>query len=79
MILDVKCEQVLKLFCSNDIPFVHLLLFLEAAAREILEKVMAEALLKSGSNRLAVRAVCLAVSGVNHPTDQQRLLNWLRY
>lgn len=39
---------------------------------------MADALLKSGSNRLAVRAVCLAVSGVNHPTDQQRLLNWLR-
>ncbi|GMN27241.1 hypothetical protein TIFTF001_001553 [Ficus carica] len=60
------------------IPYVHLLLFLEAAAREILEKVMADALLKSGSNRLAVRAVCLAVSGVNHPTDQQRLLNWLR-
>lgn len=50
----------------------------EAAAREILEKVMADALLKSGSNRLAVRAVCLAVSGVNHPTDQQRILNWLR-
>ncbi|XP_015880663.3 uncharacterized protein LOC107416657 isoform X2 [Ziziphus jujuba] len=50
----------------------------EAAARETLELVMADALSKSGSNRYAVRAVCLAVSGVNHPTDQQRILNWLR-
>ncbi|KAF8410676.1 hypothetical protein HHK36_003208 [Tetracentron sinense] len=52
--------------------------FTETAARETLEQVMAEALSKSGSNRSAVRAVCLAVSGVNHPTDQQRILNWLR-
>ncbi|XP_008229618.1 PREDICTED: N-acetyl-D-glucosamine kinase [Prunus mume] len=50
----------------------------EAAARETLEQVMAEALAKSGSNRSAVRAVCLAVSGVNHPSDQQRILDWLR-
>lgn len=40
---------------------------------------MAEALMKSGTNRSAVRAVCLAVSGVNHPTDQERILNWLRF
>lgn len=40
---------------------------------------MAEALAKSGSNRSAVRAVCLAVSGVNHASDQQRILDWLRY
>ena len=39
---------------------------------------MAEALSKSGSIRSSVRAVCLAVSGVNHPTDQQRILDWLR-
>lgn len=39
---------------------------------------MADALAKSGSHRSAVRAVCLAVSGVNHPTDQQRIVNWLR-
>lgn len=51
----------------------------DAAARETLEQVMAEALSKSGSTRSAVRAVCLAVSGVNHPTDQQRILNWLRF
>ncbi|OVA05850.1 ATPase [Macleaya cordata] len=50
----------------------------ETAARETLEHVMAEVLSKSGSNRSAVRAVCLAVSGVNHPTDQERILNWLR-
>ncbi|KAL4377342.1 hypothetical protein GQ457_02G018690 [Hibiscus cannabinus] len=50
----------------------------ETAARETLEEVMADALSKSGSSRSAVRAVCLAVSGVNHPTDQQRILSWLR-
>ncbi|XP_071689497.1 uncharacterized protein [Rutidosis leptorrhynchoides] len=50
----------------------------EIAARETLENVMADALLKCGSTRSAVRAVCLAVSGVNHPSDQQRILSWLR-
>lgn len=50
----------------------------ETAARETLEKVMADVLLKSGSTRSAVQAVCLAVSGVNHPTDQYRILGWLR-
>ncbi|KAA0063348.1 hypothetical protein IC582_015804 [Cucumis melo] len=50
----------------------------ETAARETLEQVMAEALSKSGSIRSSVRAVCLAVSGVNHPTDQQRISDWLR-
>uniref|UniRef100_A0A2P2JZ15 Uncharacterized protein MANES_02G090600 n=1 Tax=Rhizophora mucronata TaxID=61149 RepID=A0A2P2JZ15_RHIMU len=51
----------------------------ETAARETLEQIMADALSKSGSNRSAVRAVCLAVSGVNHATDEQRILNWLRF
>ncbi|KAF2302232.1 hypothetical protein GH714_033819 [Hevea brasiliensis] len=41
-------------------------------------KFLADALSKSGSNRSAVQAVCLAVSGVNHPTDEQRIFNWLR-
>lgn len=50
----------------------------EAAAEETVERVMADALSKSGSNRSSVAAVCLAVSGVNHPTDQQRMLSWLR-
>ncbi|KAG8662641.1 hypothetical protein MANES_01G131701v8 [Manihot esculenta] len=50
----------------------------EIAARETLEHVIADALSKSGSSRSAVQAVCLAVSGVNHPTDEQRILNWLR-
>ncbi|XP_022740074.1 N-acetyl-D-glucosamine kinase-like isoform X1 [Durio zibethinus] len=49
----------------------------ETAARETLEQVMADVLSKSGYNRSAVRAVCLAVSGVNHPTDQQRILTWI--
>ncbi|KAL0011859.1 hypothetical protein SO802_006967 [Lithocarpus litseifolius] len=50
----------------------------ESASKDTLEKVMSEALLKSGSNWSAVRAVCLGVSGVNHPTDQERILHWLR-
>lgn len=40
---------------------------------------MADALSKAGSTRFCVQAVCLAVSGVNHPTDEERILNWLRY
>lgn len=60
--------------------FLRVLIFLlETAARETLEGVMAEALLKSGSTRSAVLAVCLAVSGVDHPTDQYRILSWLRF
>ncbi|GAB4840707.1 hypothetical protein Ancab_021474 [Ancistrocladus abbreviatus] len=51
----------------------------EAAAREALEQVMAEALIKAGSTRDDVRAVCLGVSGVNQPKDQERILNWLRH
>lgn len=51
----------------------------EIAARETLVQVMTEALLKSGSKKSAVRAVCLGVSGVNHPNDQERILNWLRW
>ncbi|KAJ9140877.1 hypothetical protein P3X46_031469 [Hevea brasiliensis] len=50
----------------------------ESSARDTLEDVMAEVLSKSGSNRSAVRAVCLGISGVNHPTDQERVLSWLR-
>ncbi|WOL07878.1 N-acetyl-D-glucosamine kinase-like [Canna indica] len=50
----------------------------ETTARETIEMVMAEVLLKAGSNRSAVRAVCLALAGVNHPSDQQRILDWLR-
>ncbi|XXG74665.1 hypothetical protein AAC387_Pa07g3328 [Persea americana] len=50
----------------------------ETAARETLEQVMAEALMKSGAKRSTVRVVCLALSGVNHPTDQERIVNWLR-
>ncbi|CAI9113642.1 OLC1v1014281C1 [Oldenlandia corymbosa var. corymbosa] len=50
----------------------------EIAARETLERVMAEALYKSGLTRAAVLAVCLAVSGVDHPTDQYRITSWLK-
>ncbi|KAF5472142.1 hypothetical protein F2P56_008882 [Juglans regia] len=50
----------------------------ETASKNTLEQVMAETLCKSGSTWSAVRAVCLGVSGVNHPRDQERILKWLR-
>lgn len=60
----------------NDSLFLWNLV--ETTARETIEKVMAEALWKAGSNRSAVRAVCLALAGVNHPSDQERTHCWLR-
>ncbi|ONK65714.1 uncharacterized protein A4U43_C06F180 [Asparagus officinalis] len=50
----------------------------EAAVKVALEKVMTQALSKAGSNCSDLRAVCLSLSGVNHPSDQQRVLGWLR-
>ncbi|KAJ4805506.1 N-acetyl-D-glucosamine kinase [Rhynchospora pubera] len=50
----------------------------ENAAMETLENVMKEALSMAERDWSEVRAVCLAVSGVNHPSDQKRLLDWLR-
>ncbi|KAI5671208.1 hypothetical protein M9H77_11572 [Catharanthus roseus] len=50
----------------------------EDEARDTLKKVIEETLSKSGVKSSAVQAVCLGVSGVNHPKDQERVLNWLR-
>ncbi|KAF8712799.1 hypothetical protein HU200_028571 [Digitaria exilis] len=50
----------------------------ESTALETLEQVMTQALTMANTDRSAVRAVCLAVSGVNHPSDQQRMLEWIR-
>ncbi|KAG6416789.1 hypothetical protein SASPL_124227 [Salvia splendens] len=50
----------------------------ETAARETLEQVINEALSRAGKNLSAVLAICLGVSGVNHPSDQERVLNWIR-
>lgn len=64
---------------GNAILILTLFLFsTENAARETLEKVMAQALSDAHANRSVVRAVCLAVSGVNHPSDQERIQDWLR-
>lgn len=79
------CFLLFHCFCflSDNVLKAPLVMFkmclIETAARETLEKVMADALSKSGSTRSAVQAVCLAVSGVNHPTDQYRILGWLRF
>jgi hypothetical protein len=51
----------------------------ESTALETLEQVMTQALALANTDRSAVRAVCLAVSGVNHPSDQLRMLEWIRY
>uniref|UniRef100_A0A0A9DBX2 N-acetyl-D-glucosamine kinase n=1 Tax=Arundo donax TaxID=35708 RepID=A0A0A9DBX2_ARUDO len=51
----------------------------ESTALETLEQVMTQALTMASVDRAAVRAICLAVSGVNHPSDQQRMLEWIRY
>lgn len=53
-------------------------IFTEDEARDTLKKVIEETLSKSGVKSSAVQAVCLGVSGVNHPKDQERVLNWLR-
>ncbi|KAE8695738.1 Detected protein of confused Function [Hibiscus syriacus] len=70
-------KTYMQLVDANALVINSSFSFTETAAREILEQVMANALSKSGSNRSSVRAVCLAISGVNHPTDQQRILTWL--
>ncbi|KAL3643747.1 hypothetical protein CASFOL_014562 [Castilleja foliolosa] len=49
----------------------------EQAARETLEHVISEALSTAGKNHSSVVAVCLGVSGVNHPSDQERILIWM--
>ncbi|KAG2304038.1 hypothetical protein Bca52824_032689 [Brassica carinata] len=51
----------------------------ETAARDSLEQVISEALVQSGSDKSHVRGVCLGVSGVNHPSDQEMVQNWIRW
>ncbi|KAJ1694976.1 hypothetical protein LUZ63_011674 [Rhynchospora breviuscula] len=68
----VKCLSRAVAGCSNRNSVG------ENAAMETLENVMKEALSMAGRDCSEVRAVCLAVSGVNHPSDQKRLLDWLR-
>ncbi|KAF3320560.1 N-acetyl-D-glucosamine kinase-like protein [Carex littledalei] len=68
----VKCLSRAVAGCSNHNSVG------ENLAMETLDNVMGEALSMAGKDRSEVQAVCLAVSGVNHPTDQKRLLDWLR-
>lgn len=56
-----------------------MVIFTEHAAREALEKVMQEALSNAGMKQSHVRAVCLGLSGVSHPKDQENILSWLRF
>lgn len=83
IILDCSSEMIEEsgeLFsCFDILIFSAFIDFTENSSKDTLEQVMAEALCKSGSTWSSVRAVCLGVSGVNHPKDQERILNWLRY
>lgn len=65
-------------FVSWDFLF-FLFNLTEDEAKDTLQKVIEETLSKSGVKRSAVRAVCLGMSGVNHPKDKEKVLNWLRY
>lgn len=71
--IDVFCEVSVSLFL-----LIMGGIFTEDEARDTLKKVIEETLSKSGVKSSAVQAVCLGVSGVNHPKDQERVLNWLR-
>lgn len=61
------------------ILLVFVCIIAEDAARDTLEHVIDEALSLAHLSQVAVRAICLAVSGVNHPKDQEKVLNWMRY
>lgn len=74
---EIECNILRKRLIVQDVLYLWSCVT-ENAARETLEQVMAEALLKAGMSHSAVRAVCLGVSGVNHPTDQEMILNWIR-
>lgn len=75
-----KGSQEYKYSITYLISFLFSLFeYTETAARVTLEQVITEALSKSGADRSAVCAVCLGVSGVNHPTDRERILIWLRF
>jgi hypothetical protein len=64
---------------DQDILIALFFHFPENAALETLEQVMMQALTMASTDRSAVVAVCLSVSGVNHPSDQQKMLDWIRY
>jgi hypothetical protein len=51
----------------------------DAAARRAIEESMAGALMKACIPRSAVQAVCLALAGVDSPSDGEGYLSWMRY
>lgn len=62
----------------NSTLLSQLSMYAETAARDSLEQVISEALVHAGSDKSDVRGVCLGVSGVNHPSDQKKIENWIR-
>lgn len=50
----------------------------DAAARRAIEESMAGALMKACIPRSAVQAVCLALAGVDSPSDGEGYLSWMR-
>jgi N-acetylglucosamine kinase-like BadF-type ATPase len=50
----------------------------DAVARRAIEESMAGALMKACIPRSAVQAVCLALAGVDSPSDGEAYLSWMR-
>ncbi len=50
----------------------------DAVARRAIEESMAGALMKARIPRSAVQAVCLALAGVDSPSDGEAYLSWMR-
>jgi hypothetical protein len=58
--------------------FVVVVVVVDAAARRAIEESMAGALMKACIPRSAVQAVCLALAGVDSPSDGEGYLSWMR-
>jgi hypothetical protein len=57
---------------------VVVVVVVDAAARRAIEESMAGALMKACIPRSAVQAVCLALAGVDSPSDGEGYLSWMR-
>jgi len=55
-----------------------LFVVVDAVARRAIEESMAGALMKARIPRSAVQAVCLALAGVDSPSDGEAYLSWMR-
>ncbi len=62
----------------KGVLFVFVVVVVDAVARRAIEESMAGALMKARIPRSAVQAVCLALAGVDSPSDGEAYLSWMR-